>query len=265
MPIRKPMFVVPLSLGTIATGNEASGFPASNLGETDAAGLVWKSSGATNVWARGQMTSAQSINFAALMSANAIGTSTKLRLRLGTSQAQVDGTAPYDSGAVNLINPTITRSDGLYHSHLELPSTVSASWWRIDITGHTGDFQASSLVLGQAVQSSRFYNPDFEFGAEDMSEVEFSRFGVPDITPGAIMRTLGFTLEWQSEAEFEATFRPIMETRGRTKPLWVCLDPDATTYRQAKTYLGFLRKVPYATGQRKPGLFSQEFNVLSLY
>ena len=68
MPIRKPMFVVPLSLGTIATGNEASGFPASNLGETDAAGLVWKSSGATNVWARGNLGSAQSINFATLIS-----------------------------------------------------------------------------------------------------------------------------------------------------------------------------------------------------
>ena len=84
MPIRKPMFVVPLSLGTIATGNEASGFPASNLGETDAAGLVWKSSGATNVWARGNLGSAQSINFAALIAANAIGTSTKLRLRQAT-------------------------------------------------------------------------------------------------------------------------------------------------------------------------------------
>lgn len=264
MPIRKPLFVAPLALGTIATGNETSGFPASNLGETDAAGLVWKSTGATNVWARGDMGSSQSINFAALMSANALA-GTKLRLRLGTTQAEVDGTAPYDSGVLDLISPARTRTDGLYHSHLELPSTVTARWWRIDITGHTGDFQASSLVLGKSAQPSRFYNPDFEFGAEDLGEVEIGRFGVVDLTPGNILRTLNFTLEWQSEAEFEATFRPIMEQMGRTKPIWVCLDPDSTTYRQAKTYLGFLRKIPFATGLRKPGLLSQEFSFLSLY
>ena len=48
----------------------------------------------------------------------------------------------YDSGEVPFINPSITREDGLYHSHIELPKKVSQRWWRIDISGHTGDFEA---------------------------------------------------------------------------------------------------------------------------
>ena len=186
-----------------------------------------------------------------------------MRLRLGTTQAEVDGSAPYDSTALAFINPSITRDDALYHSHLELGSVQSYRWWRIDITGHTGDFQAADLVLGKKVEPSRFYNLDFEYGVRDLGDINFSRFGVLDIDPGITMRTIALTLAWQTEAEFEASFRPMIEKLGRRGIVYLCFDPEPTTYRQARTYMGVFDKPPFARGVRKPRTFSQDYALTS--
>lgn len=263
MAIRKPIFIVPLELGTIATGNEIAGKPATNLNRKKAIGLTWKSSGATNLWARGDFGSAKSIDFMALVSANALA-GTTIRLRLGATQAAVDGTAGYDSAALTFISPSITRTDGVYHSHLEIGSVQSFRWWRIDIAGHTGDFEASTLVLGAAITPSRFYNLDFERGVRDLGSLDFTRWGVFDEEDGAIFRTLDFTMGWMAEAEYETSFRPMAETLGARGIVHVVFDPDPTTYRQAKTYLGVLGKPPAARGIKKPATFAMDFSIVSM-
>lgn len=246
----------------MATGNATTGFPVTNLNRFKAIGLTWKSTGNLNLWARGQFTASQSINFCAIVAANAQA-GTTYRLRLGTTQAQVDGTAPYDSGTLTFISPSITRSDGLYHSHLEIPSVQTATWWRIDIAGHTGDFQASMLVLGQKVQPSKFYNLDFEYGVKDLGNLEWGRYGVLDEDPGLIARTVAFTLAWNTEAEFETSFRPMMEQLGKRGIVYLVFDPEATVYRQAKTFMGVFDKPPAARGVRKPKTYSQDFALTS--
>lgn len=246
----------------MATGNAQSGFPVTNINRHKAIGLTWKSADNTNVWARGQFAASRAIDFCAIVSANALP-STQYRLRLGTSQAQVDGTAPYDSGTITFISPSITRDDGLYHSHLEIGTVQNATWWRIDITGHTGDFQAADLVLGLKVEPSRFYNYDFEFGVEDMGGMDVTRFGVMNEEPGIIMRTCSFTLAWQTETEFEASFRPLMEKLGKRGILYSIFDPEPSTYRQSKTFMGILRKPLFARSVRKPKTYQQEFDILS--
>ena len=264
MAIRKPIFVIPKTLGTVVCGNARGGNPVFNLGEFNAIGLTWRTLGNGDVWARGQFEESASINFCAMMAANALA-GTTIRLRLGTTQAEVDGAGIYDSGALPFISPSIVRDDGIYHSHLEMPSPITALWWRIDIGGHAGDFEASSLVLGKQIIPSRYYNMDYERGIEDLGEINFGRWGVPDEIPGAIMRTLGFTLAWQTEAEFEANFRPMMETLGKRGAVYVCFDPDPTAYRQSKTYMGVTRKPPFARGLPKPLTVTQEFELLSPY
>lgn len=292
MPIRKPIFIIPHDLGVVATSNARNGFPAAHLNRHKAIGLVWQTIGNltgqswaaqwflisgtwnssrvwiddvpwdTAFWARGQFSASRPIDFCAIVSANA-QPGTQYRLRLGTTQAQVDGTAPYDSGNLPFISPSITRDDGRYHSHLEIPTVQNATWWRIDITGHTGDFQASNLVLGRKVEPSKFYNADFEFGVEDLGSAEFTRFGVMNEEPGIILRTANFTLGWQTEAEFETSFRPMMETLGKRGIIYVVFDPDPTTYRQSKTFMGIFRKSLYARAMRKPKTYQQEFDILS--
>lgn len=279
--IGKPFFVVPLDLGTIATGNETAGFPATNLNRHKAVGLTWKSTGASNLWVRGSFGTGRQVDFCSIVAANAQA-GTQFRLRLGNSQADVDGSASYDSGWQAFV-PIFEASDGgatldldftsqllqvravpsLSTSHLELSAPVGATWWRIDIQGHTGDFQAADLVLGKKVTPSRYYNLDYEYGAEDMGGMEVTRFGVLNEEPGVVMRTLAFTLAWVNEAEFESDFRPLMETLGRKGIVFCCFDPAYSGYRQARTYMGFLRKALFARGVRKPRTFQQDFEILS--
>ena len=261
----RPFFVVPEALTFHATGNEADGTPASMLGRADAIGLVWRSAGAANLWVRGRFegSAVRAINFCSVILANALP-GTTIRLRLGTSQAQVDGSAPYDSGALAFISPSITREDGLYHSHLEIGAEQSASWWRIDIGGHTGDFQASTLVLGRRIASAKFQDFDYQFGVEDTGKAEINRFAVMDRQEGVVLRTLDMTLNWISETEFETDFRPMMETVGTSRPAYLCFDPEANAYRQQRSYLGLFRKAPYARGRRKPGTFGGEYQIKSV-
>ena len=82
------------------------------------------------------------MSFYSVIAANALP-GTQYRLRLGGTQAQVDGdgTALYNSSALPFISPAIESDDGLYHSHLELGAIVTAFWWRIDIIGHAGSRQ----------------------------------------------------------------------------------------------------------------------------
>lgn len=261
--IRKPFFVKPLNLGTFVCGNAVTGHPVYHLGRHKAIGLTWKSEGNTDLWIRGDFGSAQSIDFFAMVAANATN-GTLIRLRLGMSQAEVDGTAPYDSGATWFITPAITRDDGLYHSHLELPSVQSARWWRIDITGHTGDFEASMAVMGQRIEPSHFYNYDFEYGIEDLGGLDINRWGVLDENPGLIFRSIDFTLAWQSEAEWEGSFRPLFESIGKREVVYLAFDPEPTTYRQARTYMGVMRKPPFAKGTRKNRTFAQDVQLLSM-
>lgn len=262
--IRKPFFVVPLSLGTMVASAADSGYPVFNLNRHRAIGLTWKANATGGLWARGRLDAAAAISFCGMISANA-QPGTTIRLRLGATQADVDGSsAPYDSGALTFISPAITREDGLYHSHLELSAPVTASWWRIDIGGHTGSFQASQLVLGAKIEPSRYYNFDWQYGVKDLGDLNVSPWGVFDEQPGLIFRTLDFTLGWQTEDEYETSFRPMIEKLGRRGIVFCAFDPEPSTYRQARTFMGVLDKVPFAKGIRKPRTFSQDWSIVSM-
>lgn len=259
--IEKPIFVLPVDLGTIATGNERAEAPALHLNEHDSPGLVWRSNGNASVWARGQFPASQVISFCTLLEANALP-GTDIRLRLGTSQAQVDGTAPYDSGNVDFISPAVTRESGLYHSLLRFPA-IDATWWRIDITGHTGDFEAMSLVLGKEVQTSRFYDRGFQEGISDLGAIDYARWGVAMETDGTVFRTKEFKLSWVSEAEFAANFRKIM-MQGKRGPVLLLFNPEETAQRQEEFFFGRFAQPPFAQNSRKPGTFAMEFSMLSM-
>lgn len=266
MAIELPFAVRPLALSNMATGNAVANRPVTNLGLLDYKGMTWKTSGATSVWARGQFSAGTSpVDFISLVGANAIGATT-IRVRLGTSQAQVDGTAPYDSGAVTFINPSITREDGLYSSHLELGSVQNASWWRIDIGSHTGDFEASGLVMGEKITPTHFYDPGWERGIDPLDGIDIYRNGVVGKTDGIVLRTLLFRLAWVTEAEFETDFRPMIEALGNSGISFWCFDPQSDTSRQAKSYLGYFGRAPFGRGaQSRPGTYALDFLIRSLF
>jgi hypothetical protein len=249
MAIRKPFAVMPLSLSGFATGNETTNRPASHLGLPQYPAMRWQSVGNTNLWVRGKFDGVEAVNFVSLMAANALP-GTTIRVRLGTTLGQVDGTAPYDSGVLPFITPARTEESGLYHSHLELPTIENASWWRIDIGGHTGDFSASALIFGQRLEPSNFYNRDREIGFEDLGSLEIARNGVVADTPGYVLRTLLFRLQWVENEEFWTKWAPMAQRRpdgSKQIVLWA-FDPEATARRQAQTFLGFMARDIFKRG-----------------
>jgi len=258
---RKPIFAVPLDLGAVASGNEAAGTPAKHLNRAKSVGLVWRTTSGANAWTRGQFAAPRSIDFCALLATNAAA-GTKLRLRLGATQAEVDGVAPYDSGPVDILLPG--QTPGSAHSHLEIEEPQAATWWRIDVTGHTGPFEAAILVLGRKIEPSHFYNFDPEFSVQDLGTLQLSRWGVFDEAPGRVLQTVDFTLGWQSEDEFETQWRPVMKELGERGVIYCSFDPAPNQYRNGRTFLGPMRKAPAAKGTRKPKTYSQDFSLLSI-
>jgi len=249
MAIRKPFAVLPLALSNIATGNAKSNRSANHIALPQFPGMRWESDGDSNLWVRGQFDGTQPVDFVSLMGANAqVGTT--IRVRLGTTQAEVDGTAPYDSTALTLIDPARTEASGLYHSHLELPSAVEARWWRIDIGGHTGDFSALALIFGEKREPSNFYNRDREVGFEDLGSLEIARNGVVSDTPGTVLRTLLFRLAWVSETEFYEKWSDLGQRNadGSKRVVFWAFNPEPTVRRQAQTFLGFMARDIFKRG-----------------
>lgn len=258
-----PFMLTPHPLPSIATGNERVEKPALHLAQFKHIGMTWRTDGDNSIWVRGDFGQFRPVDFVALLQAN-VDSNASIRVRLGSSQGQVDGSfALYDSGYRPFVDPAITREDGLYHSHLELPSPVSARWWRVDISDHSGDFEAAKLIIGQKITAARYYDKNFEFGVQDLGELEYGRMGVPEEDEGLIFRTLNFKLPWVVGTEFENGWRPLIERVGRRKPVFICFDPQATAFRQAKTYFGTFRDTPFATGGVKPGTYAMEYSLLS--
>ena len=264
MAIEKPFAVLPLALSSIAAGNAKANRPASHLAQPHP-GMRWESDGSGNLWVRGRFDGVRAVNFASMMAANA-QPGTTIRVRLGTTQAQVDGAAPYDSTALPFIAPARTRDDNLYHSHLEIPSVQNASWWRVDIAGHTADFSAAALVFGERRTPDRFYNRDREIGFEDLGSLEIVRNGVIADTPGVVMRTLLFRLQWVEDEEFWSRWAPLglRNTDGSKRLIYWCFDPNLAARRQDKTFLGYMGRDIFMRGNDFPLANQMDFQFRGL-
>lgn len=264
--IGKPFFVRPITSATITTGNEKTNRPAAHLLIHRHVSMVWESDGNTDLWVRLDLGSAQEIDFVALLNTNAIA-ATDIRVRIGDDQTEVDGTADYDSTAIDLISPSVTRENGLYHSHLELDSVYTKRWIRIDISSHTGDFRAAHLVIGKKIEPTYFYEPGAEFGIRDPRNTEINAYGVSsgsDPDDGApIQRTLRMRWPWMTEAEYEASFRPLVEGSARRIPFYLCFDPEANAYRQNRTFFGTFSEDSVAKISRVPSLLEYPVAMIS--
>ena len=263
MAVSLPIFVRPLPYAAITTGNERSNRLASHLFVHEQIGIVWQTNGNANIWVRVDLGAVKDVDFIALLAANATSAS-KIRVRMGATQAEVDGAAPYDSGVLDFISPVITNDTGLYHSYLRLGTIQQRRWVRIDISGHTGDFIASNLVIGAAFSSDKFYAPGTESGVKDTGDMEISSSGAVAILEGVKLRTIKVNYAWTGEAIYEGRFRALFEQHGRTKPFYMCFDPTANAYRNAKTYFGWFQSEGYASGHKLAGKTEMATDMVSV-
>ncbi|WP_334656713.1 hypothetical protein [Sphingomonas panaciterrae] len=258
-----PFVVVPQALAQITCGNERAEAPAGHLGEFLYRGMVWRSNGPGSLWVTFQRNATEPFDFVGILGASA-RPGTTLRVRVGGSAGATTSAPDYDSGALPFISPAITRRDGLYHAHHELGAARGSQWVRIDIGGHTGDFEASMLVIGLKRQVARYYETSWRTGVRDLGSITIGRNGVPGISLGTKLRTLEYTLGWVSEEEAETMLAPLDELLGRTTPCLTCFDPEPTAYRQRRTFFGWNEEQP-SIGKVAWNRYERAFQVLSLF
>jgi hypothetical protein len=256
-----PFVVVPLPFTVYEVGNERSTNPASHLGEFDNVGMTWRTNGTSAAYVRGDFGSAKLIDFASMIWANALpGTN----FWLGLSNMSDFSDAYYSYGATTFIQPSITRTDGLYSGHYYPSPSIAYRYFQVNIMGHTGDFEAAMLVLGKRLTPATYYSAGFQFGVDDLGSLDISPNGVAEETAGRIMRSLEFQLAWESATDFESKWRPLVEQLGKRRVALWCFDPTADIYRQNRTYLGWLKQSPFATIGEIPGKAKMDFQIRSM-
>lgn len=256
--MRKPFAVLPVLVIGMESGNARANRPAEHLSFLDYPSMVWQSDGNGSLFVRGRFTQGEVIDFVSLMLTNAQVTTT-LRVRLGDTQSEVDGSAPYDSGAILIRDG---QNDVLNDSFLELDNAVTCSWVRLDIAGHNGDFQAANLVMGRRLIPDDYHDRDFEFGVRDLGEVDESATGIVSEQPGAVKRWMQLRFSYMEQATFRSDFGPMIEKVASRGLVYWCMDADND--RQANTYLGRFSQPPFARGTALDGRYGIEFRVESL-
>jgi hypothetical protein len=260
--ILKPFFVVPYQPTSIVWVNPpVAGYPASNLGEFNHVGLESRiSSVANNLIA--DLGSAKDINFLGLLSTNAAPSSL---ISWILSNSSTFATVIHSEPSQPIRTPAATNYSERYHEHREIASVINARYVLAAIDPASGvEFSAAHIIIGKKIEFSRFYNKGHGMGSEDFGSFEMTANGIPNITDGAILRTLKFDMSNLTKAEFMLKYQPLIAAVKTTKPVYICFDPQADEYRQSNTYFGWLKPPGFATiGEIKPGAYSQSFEMLS--
>jgi hypothetical protein len=256
----KPFFVRPLPFTINLAGNERAANPAAHLAEFQFPAMTWRTDGTLGSFVVIDLGSATTVDFVALLATNA-GSSTTMRVSMDNNAATVGGgSAAYIQGAA-LINDPATSGRATYHGFYPLTSAQTYRYMAVFIESFSGDFEASTLVVGRKVTSAKYYETQWEAGPLDLSTVTENRNGIPDIAGGMMMRQLSFNLGWMTEAEFETSISPLLLACGKTEPVYCCFDPEPTTYRQNRTYFGRLSES--RTVKQGFNRFQREFTIRS--
>ncbi len=260
----KPFIVEPMAFTIVGTNSETTGAPAAHLGEFHDPGMMWRTGSITGGSAAVvvDLGALRTFDFIGLLQTNAqAGTQIQAQADNGNTTL-LGGSPTFTTGTQTLITPAVTGRSA-YHWHQELSSPQTRRYVAIIVSNHTGAFDASMLVIGSRITSTRYYEPEWEAGPLDLSELGEGRNGVADMAAGAMWRELSFTLGWMSESEWENVIYPMRCRVGALNPVLICLDPEATTYRQGRTYFGRLGK---SRGAKKAfNRFEMQFDIRSFF
>jgi hypothetical protein len=200
----------------------------------DEPGLVWRTAGATNNYLTVQLESG-SINVVALVGSNLAAGDT-VRVRLGSSQAQVEGgSAPIDYTTAIAAGTSQNESTFVID---KLDAPVSYTFARIDFTSVSASYvEVGRLVIGEAVEALGIdVNAEFTF-ENDTADSYF-----PYDTKPSWKVTFSGLKDSEFWNEWGTNLRKIANKRGF---LFV---PDLSNeFVQQQTIWGFVSAMPKST------------------
>lgn len=197
----------------------------------DEPGMVWRSSSLSPAYVVFSFATA-SVDTIALVGNN-VRSSGTMRVRIGTTAAQVNGTAPFDQtfSAWSGIAPV---DDAI--SMFLLSAPVTGSFIRIDFSdagNPAGYFQCCRLVIGKRVT-----NAGIDIGHEevfdDTSGIE-DAYGAVTIDKYGIRQQHKITISHVKEEEYYASWRPFLASVGMSK-FFLYAERTDDPYQQHKTF-----------------------------
>lgn len=219
----------PYSFTVLSSGNATTAGPASNL-NNDRLGRVWQCSGTSSCYVVVDLGAAKTVDTVALLASNANSGDT-VQVRAGATSGAVSGASPAGPFTANQTFNAVASSDGnkrLHKAGMKNFTGVSARYWRIDVTTTNTAFQAGRLMLGSSLAAADTLDYGWDFEVVDLGTIDDTTLGIDDIRIGAKVLAFDWTWSWLTETEARGSLLDVLAYGGRTRPVFVCLDPAAS-------------------------------------
>lgn len=188
-----------------------------------------------------------------------------VRLRVATSEANLTASPTYDSGTIDVWPGTGDLSHwlktlGYVHSRLTVPaaSQVSAAWGRIDFdyTGNSDGFvEVGGLGIDTMHQPDKGHQVGWRYlPATRAIFINETAIGGQARGQGSEKRSVGFELQYQTEADIWGQIDAMFRSIGNRLPVLVVLRESENTYPMNYIYYGYMEWQP--VGLVKKSAFS---------
>jgi len=246
---------------TVTTGNEETTLPASNV-QSMQPSKRWRTTNNTNCWIQFDFGAAVALDFVAVCSHNGSAADT---LRVRASADSTPTTSPdYDSSTQNLYpsatKPTWPSWRTHWDSHYVFASTQTWRYWRIDFAVAGSYWEAGRIILGLRTQLNLQY--PFSRGHVPSDVVEITPSGGTLTDGRGRPRAWSFPVDLYEESA-EMAIDEIDAERGIGDDVYVCEDPDATTYLHRKTMLAVIKTIS-PIDRPDYGVRSKRYDLLEL-
>lgn len=204
---------------TVSSGGEDPFYPVSNLKHPHALKTFRSSSSATSILVFDMQSAVTCDTFLAVGSS--IGA---LDLTAVTIEANAT-----DVWSAPAFSTTVSDFDYVENFATKVFSAAQTyRYWRLTLVGTSGYVEVGKLFLGSAVQlESNNITFGFEFGRNDISDIQKGRYGQRFIDEITTVKTFKGAIGLMTQAE-QTSVQAIWDYCGTSKPLWFVPDPDET-------------------------------------
>lgn len=239
----------PLQFTFAEIGSQTTVGPAANL-SNDFLGRCWRTTGSS--WIVIDLGVAQDVDTIALLATN-LQSADSVRIRSSNTLGNLTGASPAGSFLSDTTLGGHASADAakrLHRSVMARPGTISARYWRIDVTTSLSNFSAGRLVIGKAMQAADNFDYGWNFQVLDLGSTETTSSGQEDSLIGAKVLGYQWTWSWLTEQEARGALLDILAYAGTTRPVFFCFDPAASDLHNALAYGRIVERVQgvnYAT------------------
>jgi hypothetical protein len=186
-------------------GHADAGHPSSHLAEFDTIGMTWKTSSAAAAHHRRRFR---------LGKDGRVPVDAERQCRLRSDDPAADGhderRQQLRQRVHDLRQSRITRDDGLYHSHFELPSAQTYRYFAVEHE-RADRVRSAALVLGAKVTPANYYSPGWEIGRRGSRGYRCRPLWCGRRDPGPDHADAQLPAGVDVGGDFETKFRPLVE------------------------------------------------------